>query len=61
MIDDKKMEEYGKVKREYDNFKKIRRDLGLKSYKIMNIEQMRKNLEELELIKNGRYNIRANC
>lgn len=46
----KEMEEYGKIRREYNNFKIIRKNLGLKSYKFINIKQMRKNLEELKLI-----------
>ncbi len=38
------MEEFGKVKKEFEEFKKIRKLLGLKSYAIMNVEAMKKNL-----------------
>ena len=44
-MSDKEMEEYGRVKREYDNFKKIKKNLGLKSFKFINIIQMKKILE----------------
>lgn len=38
------MKEFGRIKREYDNFKEIRKSLGLKSYKLINVEQMKKNI-----------------
>lgn len=43
---DKKMKEYGKIKREYDKFREIRKNLGLKDSKFMDIEKMRENLKQ---------------
>ena len=37
--------EHSKIKREYDKFKEIRREFGLKSFDLINIEQMEKNLK----------------
>ena len=46
---EKEMEEYGRVKKEYDNFKEIRKNLGLKSFKFINVEQIKKNIGENKL------------
>jgi len=47
-MDEKELEEYGKVRREYKQFKKMRRQLGLKSFLFINIKQMEKNLKGSE-------------
>ena len=38
------MEEYGKIKKEFEQFKKIRSDLGLESSDLIDIDKMKKNL-----------------
>ena len=38
------MEEYGKIKIEFKQFKKIRKNLGLESFDLINIDKMKKNL-----------------
>ena len=38
------MEEYGRIKKEFEQFKKIKNDLGLESSELINIEKMKKNL-----------------
>ncbi|MBA7680776.1 hypothetical protein ES703_89097 [subsurface metagenome] len=50
-MEKKKKEEYGKVKKEYDDFRKLRRELGLRENNFINFKQMKENLKESKLLK----------
>lgn len=51
MIDKEKMEEYGKIKMEYDEFRKKRKELGLKGSRFININRMKENIKELKSLR----------
>lgn len=38
------MENFGKTKIEFEQFKKIKKELGLESFDLINIDKMKKNL-----------------
>ncbi len=47
----KENEEFRKAKRIFDEFKELKRDLGIPNSKLINIQEMRANLQKIEAIK----------
>ena len=39
------LEEYSRIKQEYERYKNLKKKLGLKSYKYMNLNEMKTKLE----------------
>lgn len=45
------IEDFRKVKEMFETFKAIKRDLGLPDTKLVNVQEMRHNLQKINLIK----------
>ncbi|MHA1284930.1 MAG: hypothetical protein ACTSVV_07010 [Promethearchaeota archaeon] len=50
-IDKKIMEEFGRTKKEYDDFRNKRKELGLEDNKFLNIYRMKENFKELKILR----------
>jgi len=41
------IDEYGKVKKEYEKYKDLRKEIGLKESKLIDVKQMEENLTKI--------------
>lgn len=48
-LNKEKIRAFGKIKKEYEDFKRIREDLGLGESQLIDLEKMKENLKESKL------------